>query len=330
MIRKGSCPKECKKNCLLKHQPKLKYGDKFGRLTILYQCEDTVYKNNVSYITYVCKCDCGNECKIIENNLIKGYTQSCGCLHKEKVREAIKKDLVGQRFGRLSVIEFDEDMSNIKGKIYYKCKCDCGNIVSSASRCLIQGFTKSCGCLKSEKTSERLSLKLEGQRFGKLTVLERVGSIIDTNGNIHSFWKCKCECGTIKNIKSNDLVSGKVSSCGCLISKGEYEVRKYLNEHNIKYDTQYHFKDLVSDKGRVLQFDFAFLNSDDTLNSLLEYNGIQHYKEQPMEFGKQQREITDQQKSDYCNMHNIPLYTIRYDENIDQKLEEIINKINLY
>lgn len=42
----------------------------------------------------------------------------------------VKKDLTGQKFGRLTVIEQAEDYIDSKGKHYAKwlCKCECGNI----------------------------------------------------------------------------------------------------------------------------------------------------------------------------------------------------------
>lgn len=52
---------------------------------------------------------------------------------------------------------------------------------------------------------------LSNQRFGKLLVIERVGS----NGRGSSIWRCKCDCGNEKIISSSDLRSGRLS-CGCL------------------------------------------------------------------------------------------------------------------
>ena len=46
-------------------------------------------------------------------------------------------------------------------------------------------------------------------------------------------------------------------------------------------------------------------------------------------FGKQQREITDLQKREYCNKKNIKLYEIKYDEDIYNKIEYILKENNL-
>lgn len=61
-------------------------------------------------------------------------------------------DLTGQKFGRLTVIERAEN----KGKhTIWKCKCECGNVVDVYSTHLIQGFSTSCGCIRTELVKGR-------------------------------------------------------------------------------------------------------------------------------------------------------------------------------
>ena len=55
------------------------------------------------------------------------------------------RDLTGQKFGRLTVIERAEN-SNF-GLVRWKCLCECGNTTIVQSGNLIQGNTKSCGCI---------------------------------------------------------------------------------------------------------------------------------------------------------------------------------------
>lgn len=52
---------------------------------------------------------------------------------------------------------------------------------------------------------------LTGQRFGRLTVLYRVGT---RNGN--SYWHCRCDCGNEKDVSYGNLKYKHVFSCGCL------------------------------------------------------------------------------------------------------------------
>ena len=57
-------------------------------------------------------------------------------------------------------------------------------------------------------------IDLTGQKFGRLTVLERTTS---TNKNVK--WLCVCDCGKITSVFGVDLKSGKTKSCGCLFSE---------------------------------------------------------------------------------------------------------------
>ena len=57
-------------------------------------------------------------------------------------------DLVGKRFGRLTVIKREENDS--RNKAMFLCKCDCGNEKVLVSDNLSSGKSNSCGCLKSE------------------------------------------------------------------------------------------------------------------------------------------------------------------------------------
>lgn len=69
-------------------------------------------------------------------------------------------------------------------------------------------------------------IDLTNQRFGKLIVLENVGKL---DGREY-YWKCQCDCGTIKNIKGVSLRSGNTKSCGC----GKYDGFKQHNEQQTK------------------------------------------------------------------------------------------------
>ena len=61
------------------------------------------------------------------------------------------KDLTGQRFGRLVAIRPTESYS--RGGVMWLCQCDCGKRLEVLSAFL--SSTKSCGCLRDEKTSKR-------------------------------------------------------------------------------------------------------------------------------------------------------------------------------
>lgn len=62
-------------------------------------------------------------------------------------------DLVGKKFGRLLVVSFNS-ISNTRNSIW-NCKCECGKEKILSSVRLINGNTKSCGCLRSEIQKEK-------------------------------------------------------------------------------------------------------------------------------------------------------------------------------
>lgn len=65
----------------------------------------------------------------------------------------IKKDLIGQKFGRLKVLS--EGGKHRSGSILWNCHCDCGNNKIVSSKHLKHGNTNSCGCLKLEIITAR-------------------------------------------------------------------------------------------------------------------------------------------------------------------------------
>jgi len=58
-------------------------------------------------------------------------------------------------------------------------------------------------------------IDLTGERFGRLTVIERAASTIRKNGKTRTNWKCRCDCGNICCVDAYNLRGGKQVSCGC-------------------------------------------------------------------------------------------------------------------
>lgn len=50
-----------------------------------------------------------------------------------------------------------------------------------------------------------------GKKFGRLTVLSRA-----PNRGRYAVWNCRCDCGTVKEVRATSLTMGTTSSCGCL------------------------------------------------------------------------------------------------------------------
>lgn len=123
-------------------------------------------------------------------------------------------DLTGQRFDRLLVLQRGENAG--QGKSRWDCRCDCGKITSVTSSQLRSGRTRSCGCLKRERTAELRRVDIAGQRFGRLVALEPLPGR-DADRRIR--WLCQCDCGNETAVPVNVLRTGHTKSCGCYLSR---------------------------------------------------------------------------------------------------------------
>ena len=120
-------------------------GTKINKWTVL-----ELKRNPQKYkeVFAVCVCECGTISDVNIYNLINNKTKDCGCGRKQMLSETRSKNLVGQKFGRLLVVEQLPE-SNKFNRRQYRCICDCGNEIITASICLVGGHTHSCGCLNS-------------------------------------------------------------------------------------------------------------------------------------------------------------------------------------
>ena len=110
----------------------------------------------------------------------------------------------------------------------------------------------------------------------------------------------------------------------CICSKGENKILNILNENNIKFTTQHTFADCFYK--RPLKFDFYL----PTRNIVIEYDGEQHF--QPLSiFGGEKsfelQKIKDEIKNKFCEKKNIKMYRIKYNDDINKKLTEIIDEV---
>ena len=116
------------------NQVKNELNNRYGKLTVI----DYIGINN-HHAEWQCRCDCGNIITAKGDLLRNGSIKSCGCI------KIIDEN--NNKYGKLTVIELDEIKDHVA---YWKCQCECGNIISVAGTHLRSGHTKSCGCLKSQ------------------------------------------------------------------------------------------------------------------------------------------------------------------------------------
>lgn len=117
-------------------------GHIYGRLTVEYY--------NSEKRKWHCKCSCGNEVDVCGADLRRQHTQSCGCLNRERTSQKTLHDLTNQQFGKLKVLERDNNYRGHGCVTHWYCLCEsCGQIKSISANSLHRG-AMSCGCKKSK------------------------------------------------------------------------------------------------------------------------------------------------------------------------------------
>jgi len=105
------------------------------------------------------------------------------------------------------------------------------------------------------------------------------------------------------------------------ISKGETIISKILDSNNIKYYRQKTYSDFKFKN--KLRFDFYLPEH----NTCIEYDGIQHFE--PINFfgglkSLKHNQKIDKLKNEYCKNNNIKLLRIKYNQNIEDKIKELV------
>lgn len=133
---------------------------RFNKLTVL---EDSGERNASGGVLWLCQCECGAITKASSTELKNGHKKSCGCLQKETAAEQGRNnliDLTNKIFDQLTVIRRVSTKKTPSGatKIFWLCKCSCGNNCIVEGNALKTGNTKSCGCIKSFGEQKIISL----------------------------------------------------------------------------------------------------------------------------------------------------------------------------
>lgn len=121
----------------------------FGKLTV----QSCAGKIDGRRYYWNCLCDCGKEIVIEGSRLRSGNTKSCGCgkydgLKKYNLNQSSQNKIQpGTRFGKLTVIKDIGYRKQVEGhsRLWYLCKCDCGNEKEVMGNCLKQNQISSCG-----------------------------------------------------------------------------------------------------------------------------------------------------------------------------------------
>jgi len=131
----------------------------------------------------------------------------------------MKTDIIGQRFGMLTVISEEAPVPDARGHMIrmFRCQCDCGGEKLARYNNLMTGNTQSCGCTRFER---KPLVDLVGRKIRMLTVISEAEPLIQKDGGKRRRWNCVCECGNEVTVLQTNLVSPQgTRSCGCIVGR---------------------------------------------------------------------------------------------------------------
>lgn len=238
-MKKYNTPKCCN-NLLVYHiiygDDKMQFqdltGNKYGKLTVLER-DFSNARNKKKAVYWFCKCDCGNIKSVRADHLKAGKTQSCGCFRTEQNL----KNEIGNRYGKLTVIE--RDVNEKDGTARWKCQCDCGNIITERGTLLRNGQVRSCGCLNSKgelKINQILNnLKIEYSSQYHFSDLKGDNDFLSFDFALFNNHKLfgVIECQGEQHYRPIDFFGGEEQ----FKKQKEYDNKKifYCKENNIKF-----------------------------------------------------------------------------------------------
>lgn len=130
-------------------------GNRYERLVVIERAEN----DKDGRAKWVCQCDCGNICIVRGKDLRQGKQKSCGCLRNKIASERELINEIGNRYGKLLVID-REGVDNFN-RATWRCQCDCGNTHIVAGYILRAGDVHSCGCINYSLGEEAVAKLLD-------------------------------------------------------------------------------------------------------------------------------------------------------------------------
>ena len=124
-------------------------------------------------------------------------------------------DETGKTYGALYVVRPVKE----KGRTKWNCLCLCGKYKLVEGKDLRAGKITSCGCHINRSIKQ--ARDLTNNRFGNLVAIKPIPKGLYQKEKVtykshnHMIWECKCDCGNVIHVSSENLLSGNTLSCGC-------------------------------------------------------------------------------------------------------------------
>ena len=157
-------------------------GNQYGLLTVVDTAEPDAKGNR----RWLCRCECGNTVVVLEGNLVRLHTRSCGCLKSP--------DLTGRVFGKLTVLGRSEKRNprGARTTPMWECRCECGNITYKATDTLTnpdESMCKDCQGIYAAEIARRSAGFVEGTQLAKIR--DMTPSAANTSGYRGIYYESK-------------------------------------------------------------------------------------------------------------------------------------------
>lgn len=287
--------------------------------SIVSECREFGYtvltdKNEYKGISNPMKFMCENgHIEIIPYKILRKRKIKCSvCYHNELIKRA--KIRANQLNYKLIGSEY------INGILHLKLICSENHIWTPTYDSFVNKQAKCYYCnIKILANNQKLDWNEVKNRFALYgyQVLSNESDYINNQSKL----LLRCTQGHECSISLSNFSRGRRCSI-CSQSNGEQQISYILNKYNIYYIRQYTFEDCRYKY--PLRFDFYLPH----INSVIEYDGRQHFESVDIFGGDEEFELTkirDEIKNDYCKENGISLYRISY---LDfNNIENIINGI---
>lgn len=141
------------------------HGVPDSKWIIVKQMEDQIRPSGKHVAMWLCECSCEQHTqKIVSGSSVRnGTSLSCGCVRKERSKEACFIDMTGWIMNehgvsdsRLTVIELIGINKHREAQWLCECSCEEHNKIIVIGSSIRSGHTLSCGCLNKERVVESL------------------------------------------------------------------------------------------------------------------------------------------------------------------------------
>lgn len=151
----------CKRKEMKMRQRECLIGQTFGKLIVEAESDPTPKGSR----RWLCRCECGNTAVILDSNLKRQHTKSCGCIKSP--------ELTGQVFGRLTVLGRSDKRSprGERTTPLWECRCECGNITYKAKDTLTNpdlSMCQECAAQYAAKKARAAAGFVEGTQLAKI------------------------------------------------------------------------------------------------------------------------------------------------------------------